>query len=50
MSPVSPVNRRTAPHLRCGICQEAFEQGDDTVYLDDERCHRDCVEDEQVER
>lgn len=36
------VDRQHSPHLRCGICQEVFEVGERTVYLDDERVHPDC--------
>ena len=40
-----PVNRRESPHLRCGLCDEPFEVGERTVYVDDERCHRACAKD-----
>jgi len=36
--------REARPHLRCGICDEVFEPGADTIYIDDERCHRECAE------
>jgi hypothetical protein len=40
--------RHEYPHLRCGICQAPFERGEKTVYLDDERCHRDCAQTERA--
>ena len=30
------------PHLRCGLCDEPFADGEATVYIDDEKCHVDC--------
>lgn len=38
------VSRRSRPHLRCGICEGPIESGQETVYVDDERCHRECAE------
>jgi hypothetical protein len=38
------TNRLHKPHLRCGICDEPFEPGEPTVYVDDERCHAECAE------
>lgn len=38
------VTRRYAPHQRCGLCQEPFEQGERTTFLDDEKVHHDCAE------
>lgn len=43
MSPMSPVSRRTVPHLRCGLCDETIEKGEPTRDVDDERCHADCA-------
>lgn len=40
--PAFYVDRKHSPHLRCGICQEVFEVGERTVYLDDERVHLEC--------
>ena len=43
---MSSTMRHSRPHLRCGICDEEIAAGEDTVYVDDERCHRQCAEDE----
>lgn len=42
--------RAKAPHTRCGICQAAFRDDDATVYHDDEKCHRGCVDGSRPER
>lgn len=38
--------RYKRPHLRCGICDEEIEVGEETVYVDDERCHAICAAEE----
>ena len=43
-----PVNRRTVPHLRCGVCDEPIAQDEPTRYIDDERCHRECGGDIEI--
>jgi hypothetical protein len=45
VSLLPPLDRRTRPHLRCGICDETFEQGESTRYVDDERVHVHCARD-----
>jgi hypothetical protein len=46
---VSESMRFSRPHLRCGICDEPFEVGEKVVYVDDERCHRECAAEEGEE-
>lgn len=43
--PIPPAHYRPI-QLRCGLCDEPFKRGDRTVRVDDERCHRECAEDE----
>lgn len=45
MTPLKPVDRRTDPHLRRGLCDLVIERGEPTRYVEDERCHRDCADD-----
>ena len=41
------ISRQHRPHLRCGLCDEPIEPGEQTVYVDDERCHERCAHAEE---
>lgn len=44
---LSNPNWRRAEQLRCGICDDDFEPGEPTGYVDDERCHVECIRGER---
>lgn len=45
---MSDTMRKSRPHCRCGICDEPIQRSEPTKYVADERCHRECAEDEEA--